>query len=165
MPKFLASALALSLVSAGCGFESVSYDETEQLEQNLTEVEKALNRAASASSIEGSNVPGNAVDGNAATRYSSGYSDGQWWQVDLGSVQLVNKVSVLWEFAYASRYRILTSTDGTNFALAAEVTLSAAREEVTPFSLAHARYVRILCVTRATQWDRFRGQASKRARL
>ena len=43
-----------------------------------------------------------------ATRWSSGFADNQWWQVDLGSAVSIDKVELNWEDAYASRYKILT---------------------------------------------------------
>ena len=46
----------------------------------------ALHKTATASSVDNSNdEPGNAVDGNPNTRWSSNYTDNQWIEVDLGS--------------------------------------------------------------------------------
>jgi hypothetical protein len=114
---------------------------------------KAVGRPATASSthVDGF-APGLATDGKATTRWSSEYSDGQWWQVDLGRTRLVDAVRLRWEHAYASRYRILTSTDGQNFQAAAEVTLGAAVAKTTTFSLRDARYVRVQALERATQY-------------
>ena len=41
---------------------------------------------------------------------SSTFADGQWWEVDLGSTRQVDTVSVNWEAAYASQYRISVAT-------------------------------------------------------
>jgi glucose/arabinose dehydrogenase/PKD repeat protein len=113
----------------------------------------ALGRTASASSSETADLgPGNAVDGVAATRWSSTYSDDQWWQVDLGSAKQVSRVELDWEAAFASSYRILTSTDGTNFTAAAEATANGAGLKATTFTARSARYVRVLTLTRGTQW-------------
>jgi PIN domain nuclease of toxin-antitoxin system len=89
---------------------------------------------------------------NSTTRWSSTYTDNQWWQVDLGAVRKVDTVEINWETAYASRYRIQTSTNGTSFADAAEVTLTSRRLERTTFPVRDARYVRVVGVTRATGW-------------
>ena len=62
----------------------------------------------------------------------------------------VDKVSINWEAAYASRYKILTSTDGTSYSLAAEVTISKAGWKTTPFSARQARYVKVEGVTRSS---------------
>ena len=115
--------------------------------------DKAAGRPTSASSIEKSGLEsGKAVDANSATRWSSGFSDNQWWQVDLGSVRKVSRVELNWESAYASRYKILTSTDGTSFSEAADVTISAAGLKVTNFAERDARYIRVQGVTRASAY-------------
>ena len=57
-----------------------------------------------------------------------------------------------WEAAYASRYKILTSTDGTNFTEAADVSITSPGLKTTTFTARDARYVRVLGVTRATQY-------------
>jgi hypothetical protein len=63
-------------------------------------------------------------DGDSTTRWSSAYSDGQWWQVDLGSAKTIDSVELNWETAYASQYRIATSTDGTSFTTVANETIA-----------------------------------------
>ncbi len=113
----------------------------------------ALNKPASASGSQNATyVAARANDGSSTTRWSSGFSDNQWWQVDLGSAQQVAKVELNWEAAYASRYKILTSTDGTNFSEAADVTITSPGLKTTTFAARSARYVRVLGVTRATQY-------------
>ena len=112
--------------------------------------DKAAGRTASASSSYPGFDPAKALDGSSATRWSSSFSDNQWWRTDLGSVRQVDKVSINWEAAYASRYKILTSTDGTSYSLAAEVTISKAGWKTTPFSVRQARYVKVEGVTRST---------------
>jgi glucose/arabinose dehydrogenase/PKD repeat protein len=115
--------------------------------------DKALGRPATASSVYQAGLePGNAVDGNATTRWSSAFADNQWWQVDLGSARQVSSVRVNWETAYASRYDITTSMDGTTWSPAASAVISHAGAEVTSFTARAARYVRITAVTRATAW-------------
>ena len=118
-----------------------------------TSEDKAAGRPTSSSSIEKAGLEsGKAVDANSVTRWSSGFSDNQWWQVDLGSVRKVSRVELNWEAAYASRYRILTSSDGTTFTEVADVTTSAPGLKVTNFAAADARYVRVQGVTRATAY-------------
>ena len=74
-----------------------------------------------------------------------------WWQVDLGSAQSIDKVELNWEDAYASRYKILTSTDGTTFTEAADVSIASPGLKTTTFPARSARYVRVQGVTRATR--------------
>jgi glucose/arabinose dehydrogenase len=113
----------------------------------------ALNRPASASSTDPSTGgPGAANDGSSSTRWSSNFTDNQWWQVDLGAVRNVDRVEVNWEAAYASTYRIQTSSDGTTFTTAATVSIPSARLESTTFPVRSVRYVRLIGDTRATPY-------------
>jgi hypothetical protein len=117
----------------------------------------ALNRTATASSVDnGSDGPGNAVDGNAGTRWSSAYQDNQWIQVDLGASVSFDQVYLLWEQAYALDYRIQTSDDGATWSDAQSVTnttpLGDFATQTEDFAAQNARYVRVQCGGRATQW-------------
>ena len=55
------------------------------------------------------------TDGNNATRWASDWSDPQWVQVDLGSVQSFDRVQLIWEGAFARTYRVEASDDGNNW--------------------------------------------------
>jgi endoglucanase Acf2 len=80
-------------------------------------------RTATASTTESADFPAShAVDGNAATRWSSAFADPQWLQVDLGSVQTLSRAELAWEAAFGSAYTIQTSTDGSTWTTAATVT-------------------------------------------
>jgi hypothetical protein len=115
--------------------------------------DKARGQPAKASSIETWWLaPRYAVDGSSSTRWSSEYSDNEWWRVDLGALRKVNKVSINWEVAYASNYRIETSLDGVNYSVAADVLVSSKGRETSEFTTRLARYVRIVAVERATRW-------------
>ncbi len=111
----------------------------------------ALRPAMSSSNYNSSLTPEKANDGNSETRWSSAKGlDNQWWQVDLGAVRQVDTVELNWEAAYAKTYKILTSTDGTNFTEAASETASSAGLVTTTFAARDARYVRVLGLTRGT---------------
>ncbi len=117
--------------------------------------DKALGRAATASTVQ-DNEPsfsaGAAVDGDPGTRWSSDRLDNQYWQVDLGSVRSVDSVRLDWEAAFASRYRIETSTDGTTFSTAADEAITQAAVRTTQFTARQARYVRIRALERGTHY-------------
>jgi hypothetical protein len=116
------------------------------------EIEKALGHTATSSSIKGAGYePGKALDqNNTTTRWSSQFGvDNQWWQVDLGSVRKVSRVTADWFTSYATRYLISVSTDGTSFTQVADVTNNATGLKSTSFAATDARYVRITGVTRA----------------
>ncbi|WP_260848519.1 discoidin domain-containing protein [Streptomyces sp. SLBN-118] len=49
------------------------------------------------------------------TRWSGRFSDAQWLQDDLGSIQPVSHVLLSWENAYGKAYQIQTSNDATNW--------------------------------------------------
>jgi hypothetical protein len=76
----------------------------------------ALGKTATASSVDNSgDEPGNAVDGNPNTRWSSAYEDNQWIQVDLGSVVAFDQVVIVWEQGDALNYAVQVSGDGTTW--------------------------------------------------
>ena len=113
----------------------------------------AQGHATSSSSDENASLgPEKAVDGDSTTRWSSAFCDGQWWQVDLGSAKTVDSVELNWETAYASQYRVATSTDGTNFTTVADETIARAGLHATSFAPGQARYVRVTGIARATPW-------------
>ncbi len=67
----------------------------------------ALNQPTTASSLENATFPAaNATDGNTGTRWSSAFSDPQWLEVDLGSVQTICQVTLMWETAYGKAFQI-----------------------------------------------------------
>ena len=70
--------------------------------------------------------------------------------VDLGSTTQIARVNINWENAYASHYLIQTSTDGTTFTTAADVTNTGPGDKTTTFPAQNARYVRIQQLTRGT---------------
>jgi hypothetical protein len=82
----------------------------------------ALHSAATSSSIDNSSdEPGNAVDGNPNTRWSSAYEDNQWIQLDLGSTVTFDQVTIVWEQAYAADYVIQVSGDANTWTNAKSV--------------------------------------------
>ncbi|MCW3009719.1 MAG: hypothetical protein JWO90_123, partial [Solirubrobacterales bacterium] len=114
--------------------------------------DKAAGRPTLASSTAGATrTPDKAVDGSAATRWSSALGeDGQTWQVDLGAPRAVDAVVVDWETAFAARYALETSLDGEAWQLAAEVEQPAPGRRLTSFAPRSARWVRLRGITRAT---------------
>src|SRR5262249_39695905 len=61
---------------------------------------------ATASSTENATFPAsNAVDGNAATRWSSASADAPWLQFDLAPAATVSQVVIAWEAAYGRSFQ------------------------------------------------------------
>ncbi len=73
----------------------------------------ALHAPASASSTDNAaNTAAAAVDGDDNTRWSSAYSDDQWIRVDLGAARDFDRLTLLWESAYALTFTVQVSDDG-----------------------------------------------------
>ena len=112
----------------------------------------ALNKTATASSENAGTTAAMAVDGNAGTRWqASNAEDDEWLQVDLGSVQAVNTVTINWEAAYAAKYEIQVSTDGEEWKTVAKES-GMVGEITSEFSATKARYVRMQGISRGTQY-------------
>ncbi|MEN3614394.1 ThuA domain-containing protein [Plantactinospora sp. ZYX-F-223] len=111
----------------------------------------ALNRPATASSVQGADVPASAaVDGNPATRWSSAFADPQWITVDLGASYQLSRVRLNWEAAYGSAYQIQTSTDGNAWTTVKSVTGADGGVDDHPGLTGTGRYVRINGTARGT---------------
>ncbi|MZD08927.1 glycoside hydrolase [Streptomyces sp. SID5785] len=122
----------------------------------------ALHAAADASSTDTAEHAARCVsDGDTSTRWSSEFSDRQWIQVDLGSVQSVDRVDLLWEKAYARTFTVQVSADGDTWHDAASVDNTAvplpfgasdASLQVRDIPAQTARHVRLKCGVRQTSW-------------
>jgi len=108
-------------------------------------------KPATSSAIEAANLgPQFAVDGNPGTRWSSAWSDPQWMQVDLGSVQAITRVRLTWEAAYASAYQIQVANNPAGpWTVAYDSTAGAGGIEDLKVT-ATGRYVRMFGTQRAT---------------
>jgi hypothetical protein len=112
----------------------------------------AAGRPATSSSNESATFPAsNVTDNDPSTRWSSGFSDPQWVQVDLGKNYNLNHVSLNWEASAAKSYQIQTSTDGTNWATAYTNTNGTGEHIDAPVS-GTARYVRVNGTARLSQY-------------
>jgi len=111
---------------------------------------------ASASATESGSSAGNALDGNAGTRWSSGASQstGQWYQVDLGSNQWFNHIVIDSGSStgdYARKFIVEVSYDATNWT---KVANDEGTEQVTivNFPIAEARYIKITLQGSSGNW-------------
>ena len=105
------------------------------------------------STVESSSYAGTkAVDGSTTTRWASAEgADPQWLRIDLGQSAAIHRVVLNWEAAYAKKYRIETSDDGTTFTPAATVDNGDGKTDELTVT-AHGRYVRLVGLTRATSY-------------
>ncbi|GAA5196413.1 hypothetical protein GCM10023322_65300 [Rugosimonospora acidiphila] len=113
----------------------------------------AQGAVATASSVEqglAQFTPDHAIDGDAGTRWSSGYTDGEWLQVQFAAPEHLGKVVLSWETAHAAAYDLQTSTDGTTWTTAATVTGSSGGTETLWLDQSGVKYLRMQGVSRAT---------------
>ncbi|MGW1770181.1 galactose-binding domain-containing protein [Streptomyces sp. NPDC002104] len=126
-------------------------------EQHKAGVNLAAGRPASASTSEWWNpfvsfAPGLAFDGSRGSRWASEWHDDEWLQVDLGSSQLVKRVTLDWEAAYGRAYRIEVSANGTDWTTAWSTAEGDGGVDTARFAGVPARYVRVHGAGRGTQW-------------
>ncbi|MWV44778.1 family 20 glycosylhydrolase [Paenibacillus sp. HJL G12] len=106
----------------------------------------AAHKPASASSIEVPQFkPELAFDENedSGSRWSSGYTDNEWLQVDLGQMTDIGKVIIKWENAYAKGYKIQVSDKGEQWRDVYATSAGVGGTEVIKFPTEQARYVRM----------------------
>jgi hypothetical protein len=110
----------------------------------------STDRPVTASSIENSGTPANAVtDGVASTRWSSAWSDPQWIAIDLGGSATISKVVLQWEAAYGKAFQVQDSADGTNWtSLYSTTTGTGGTQSLTVSGT--GRYVRMYGTARGT---------------
>ncbi|MEU8382756.1 glycosyl hydrolase [Streptosporangium sp. NPDC048865] len=109
-------------------------------------------RAAVASSAERGDLSAEAaVDGKSGTRWSSKFSDPQWLQVDLGRPTAINRIVLNWERAYATAFRIQTSSGGGQWKTIHSTTAGKGGVQTLDVS-ATARYVRLHATKRSSQY-------------
>ncbi len=112
----------------------------------------ALQGTATASDSEGDPWrPANAVDGDPASRWSSGFSDAQWIRVDLGRNWQISEIVLVWEHAYATAYRVETSRDGKTWTRVYSTTTgTGGTVKISDKSV--ARYVRMSGIKRVSTY-------------
>ncbi|MGH8967978.1 MAG: discoidin domain-containing protein, partial [Actinomycetes bacterium] len=81
------------------------------------DVDLARGATATASSTDSADRPAAmAVDGDPRTRWSSAYSEDQYIQIDLGRTTDFDRITLVWEVAYALTFKVQVSADGEKWA-------------------------------------------------
>ncbi|WP_436520679.1 discoidin domain-containing protein [Actinoplanes sp. HUAS TT8] len=115
-----------------------------------------LARAKTATASTQSGSAPAVVDGDANTRWSSDYLDDQWIQVDLGAAAGFDRVTLVWETAYALDFRVQASDDGDTWddlaSRSNETPIGNTGKQVVDLGEQHARHVRVQGLRRATDW-------------
>jgi hypothetical protein len=109
-------------------------------------------RPVTASSVQGYPwAAAYAVDGNLGTRWSSGWSDPQWLEVDLGATHSVRKVVLNWEAAFGTAFQIQISVNGTTWTDMYSTTTSSGGDQTIQVN-GRGRYVRMYGTQRSGQY-------------
>lgn len=141
------AALGLAVVLIAAFFAVLAPSPAHAADQLLSQ-----GRPATASSTENASFPASAaVDGNTGTRWSSAFSDPQWLQVDLGSVQQLSRVTLTWEAAYATAFQIQTSTDAATWTTVHSTSTATGGTQNLTIT-GSGRYVRLYGTARATPY-------------
>ncbi|MBV5314145.1 MAG: discoidin domain-containing protein [Prolixibacteraceae bacterium] len=135
---------------------STGESKTSQVVITIKKPSVSLKKAYKVSSTEANlgNIAANAVDGNQATRWSSAYSDPQWYQIDLGKNYDISQVVIYWEDASAKNYKIETSDDGTSWRTVAtklNMPKGARIDDLSGLS-GSGRYIRMYGTERTGTW-------------
>lgn len=93
-----------------------------------------------------------AIDGDPTTRWASEYADDQTITVDIGVPLPIGYVKIDWEAAYATDFKVETSSDGTSWTEVANVTGNTSTTTEFEFTAATARFVKITGLKRATEY-------------
>ena len=113
----------------------------------------ALGKNVTVSSSENPSVSGDKlVDNDGTTRWSSEFTDDQWFNIDLGGNYTINKVTLDWEASYATAYKIQTSVDGNNWNTVYSTTSGKGGDEEIVFDATKCRYVRFQGEKRVMQY-------------
>jgi fibronectin type 3 domain-containing protein len=145
--------------TAGTGGASTPSNQASATTQS-TGTLTALSRTgwvASAQPASATDVPANAIDGNANTRFSTGAAqvNGQWFQVDMLAAQSFSRVvmdSTASANDYARGYQVFVSNDGATWGNAIATGTGTAAVITVNFPSQSARYLRIIQTSSATSW-------------
>jgi hypothetical protein len=118
----------------------------------------SLNRIGWVATASVGSSPGNAIDGNAGTRWTTGVSqaNGQWFQVDMGSANTFYQIVLDATGSsgdYPRGYQVNISSDGINWGSA--VTNGSGSAAVTTISFSSpqaARYIRVTQTGSTSGW-------------
>ncbi|GEM_PF-1052915 len=93
----------------------------------------------------------NILDNDLSTRWSSARAETAWVTIDLQKAYPVAKLTLHWEAAHASEYRIQGSLDGGNWQTIADVAQGDGGIDTVLFNPVDARFIRIEGTKRAAE--------------
>jgi PKD repeat protein len=110
---------------------------------------RSTGRPVTASSSAGGFSPGNAVDGNLATRWASAPgADPQWIAVDLGTAYHITQVRLTWDAECGTAYDVQVSLDGVTWTRATGTTTGNGGVDNLTGLTRTGRYVRVFGTAR-----------------
>lgn len=114
-------------------------------------------KAAEASSENGNNTAGNALDGDMTTRWESLHGkDGEWLQIELTDAVIVYQMRIYWEAASAKEYKVYfseTGADGEWTEVYHGNSSQGARTDIiSPSEIMRVKYIRIEGISRTTDY-------------
>ena len=112
---------------------------------------------ATASSSGPGDIPANALDGNATTRWSTGagQANGQWFHVDMLSGKTFNQITIDASSStgdYPAGYQVFVSNDGTNWGSAVASGAGSAQLITVSFATQTARYIKVVQTGSSGSW-------------
>lgn len=141
----------LVVFSMGCGMLSgIAQAADPTLPNNI-----ALNKTVFVSAVESiqqGNTGEKAVDGDDATRWSTGQGySANWITIDLGATYDITGARLKWEAAYAKQYQLLVSNDNVTFTKVYDGTATGAGVQMLSFT-GTGRYIRMNATSLATAY-------------
>ncbi|MDD5644772.1 MAG: discoidin domain-containing protein [bacterium] len=107
---------------------------------------------ASASSGDGAYDPQMAVDGDFNTRWSSNFTDDEWWIGEFEDEIVLTGVKIVWETAFGEKYGLLVSLDGENWKKVYETADGDGKTDIIFFSPVKTRFLKMEGYQRGTGW-------------
>ena len=147
--------LASALLSA-CGAGDPGAPSAQSMTRTAAEIstEAALTPvgATASASERGDLAAAAAIDHDAGTRWSSGFTDDQWLTLDYGKTVTINRVNIVWENAHALQYLLQVSDDNVHWTTIKTVDASTGGTEDFSGLSAQGRYLRMQGVKRSSQY-------------
>lgn len=103
----------------------------------------AVGSKVTASSTTGDFKENLAADGSMDTRWQATWGADQWLTLDMGKVNKIGGVRLLWEPAYGKGYDVLVSADGVNYTTVASVTDGDGATDEIFFNVLDAQYIKL----------------------
>jgi hypothetical protein len=109
-------------------------------------------KIATASSVESASFPASAaIDDKTDTRWSSQFSDPQWFQIDLGATSTIGRVVLQWERAYGKAFQLQVSDDAATWTDIYATSTGTGGTQTLDVT-GSGRYIRMYGTARSTQY-------------